>query len=76
MYKGAKIGDLDETSLSEAFIWAFGLGAICAFTMLFTVLPYMRKKIDEKFHEDGTLKPVRIRPVAPSSIMRYISLLR
>ena len=58
VYKGAKGLDLDETSLEVAFAWALGLGAACALSMLPTVLPYMRKQINNKFNEDGSLKPV------------------
>lgn len=59
VYKGAKGLDLDETSLSTAFAYAFGVGGGCALIMFRTVLPYMRKNIAAKFNEDGTLKPVR-----------------
>eukprot|EP00752_Nemacystus_decipiens_P014274 g12695.t1 len=58
VYKGAKGLDLDETPLSTAFAYALGLGAACGLIMVPTVLPYMRKQIDAKFNEDGTLKPV------------------
>lgn len=58
VYKGAKGLDLDETSLSTAFIWAFGLGIGMGGVMIPTILPYIRKKIDGDYNEDGTLKPV------------------
>ncbi|CAN0481213.1 unnamed protein product, partial [Hapterophycus canaliculatus] len=58
VYKGAKGLNLDDTSLSMAFAWALGLGFLCGIAMIPTVLPYMRKQIDMKFHVDGTLKPV------------------
>eukprot|EP00903_Cladosiphon_okamuranus_P013854 g12891.t1 len=58
VYKGAKGLDLDETSLSDAFAWALGLGGGIGLLMIPTVLPYMRKQIEAKFNEDGTLKPV------------------
>lgn len=58
MYKGAKGLDVDETSLSTAFIYAFGLGGSAGLMMLCTILPYIRKTIARKFNEDGTLKAV------------------
>lgn len=71
VYKGAKGLDLDETSLSTAFAYAFGVGGACAIAMFFTVLPYMRKKIAAKFNEDGTLKQVR-RDSVPGSGNRWL----
>ncbi|CAM9643878.1 unnamed protein product [Ectocarpus sp. 6 AP-2014] len=58
VYKGAKGLGLDETSLSDAFAWALGLGGGIGLLMIPTVLPYMRRNIATKFNEDGTLKPV------------------
>ena len=59
VYKGAKGLELDDTSIGDAFAWALGLGAGIGLLMIPTVLPYMRRQIDAKFNEDGTLKPVR-----------------
>ncbi|CAM9951823.1 unnamed protein product [Scytosiphon promiscuus] len=61
VYKGAKGLDLDDTSLSMAFAWALGLGFGVGLLMIPTVLPYMKKQIDLKFNDDGTLKPVSFR---------------
>eukprot|EP00178_Gracilaria_changii_P014785 TRINITY_DN4145_c0_g1_i1.p2 TRINITY_DN4145_c0_g1~~TRINITY_DN4145_c0_g1_i1.p2 ORF type:complete len:419 (-),score=59.75 TRINITY_DN4145_c0_g1_i1:269-1498(-) len=58
VYKGAKGLDLDETSISDAFAWALGLGGGIGLLMIPTVIPYMKKQIDAKFNDDGTLKPV------------------
>ncbi|CAM9594103.1 unnamed protein product [Sphacelaria rigidula] len=55
-YKGASGLDLDDTSISTAFAWAFGLGGGCALIMIPTVLPYIKKKVEQVFNEDGTLK--------------------
>lgn len=59
VYKGAKGLGLDETKMGTAFAWAFGLGIGVGLLMIPTVLPYMRKQINIKYNEDGTLKPVR-----------------
>lgn len=58
VYKGAKGLGLDDTSIGDAFAWAFGLGIGIGLLMVPTIIPYMRKQIDIKFNEDGTLKPV------------------
>ena len=58
VYKGAKGLELDDTSISDGFAWALGLGAGIGLLMIPTVLPYMRRQIDAKFNDDGTLKPV------------------
>lgn len=55
-YKGAKGLDLDQTSIETAFAWAFGLGAGLAILTIFTAIPFMRRKVAEKFNEDGTEK--------------------
>lgn len=56
IYKGASGLELDETSIGIAFAWAFGLGIACGIITIPTMIPYMRKKVDEKFNEDGTPK--------------------
>lgn len=61
-YKGASGLDLDDTSISTAFAWAFGLGGGCALIMIPTVLPYIKKKVEQVFNEDGTLKKVSFHP--------------
>ncbi|CAN0475379.1 unnamed protein product, partial [Hapterophycus canaliculatus] len=52
VYKGAKGLGLDDTTLTTAFMWAFGLGIACGLVMIPTVLPYMRKNIAAKFNDD------------------------
>lgn len=59
VYKGANGLSLDDTSVGTAFAWAFGLGVGIGLLMIPTVLSFMRAKIEAKFNEDGTLKPVR-----------------
>ncbi|CAM9299458.1 unnamed protein product [Choristocarpus tenellus] len=56
VYKGASGLDLDETPLDTAFAYALGLGFGIGLLMVPTVLPLMRKKVDAKFNEDGSLK--------------------
>lgn len=59
VYKGAKGLDLDETSLETAFAYALGLGIGLGVIMIPTVLPYIKRRIDTEYNEDGTQKPVR-----------------
>lgn len=59
VYKGAKGLSLDDTSIGTAFAWALGLGVGMGLLTILTVLPFMRTKIETKFNEDGTLRPVR-----------------
>ncbi|CAM9428248.1 unnamed protein product [Ectocarpus fasciculatus] len=74
VYKGAKGLDLDDTSVGTAFAWAFGLGVGIGLLMIPTVLPFMRTKIEEKFNEDGTLKPVPIdvREEATGGVAKFV----
>lgn len=74
VYKGAKGLGLDDTSIGDAFAWALGLGAGMGLLMIPTVLPYMRRQIDAKFNDDGTLKPVRTKSgCVPPTAFRKLS---
>lgn len=56
VYKGAKGLDLDDTDLDVAFAYAFGLGGGIGLLTIPTMIPYMRRMVNEKFNEDGTLR--------------------
>lgn len=58
MYKGATGLNLEDTSVKTASMYALGVGVGCGLLMIPTVLPYMRRQIEAKYNEDGTLKPV------------------
>lgn len=52
-YKGAKGLDLDDTKIETAFAYAFGLGGGIGLLTICTVVPFMRRKVKEKFNDNG-----------------------
>lgn len=55
-YKGAKGLDLDDTPIAVAFAVAFGLGGGIGLLTICTMLPLMRRHVENNFNEDGTLQ--------------------
>ena len=53
VYKGAKGLGLDDTPLSVACAWAFGLGGGCAIA-IYPVTNYIQNRIEEKFNTSQT----------------------
>lgn len=58
VYKGAKGLDLDDTPLSEAFAWAFGLGGGVALIVSVAIMPRIKKIVEAKYNDDGTARLV------------------
>ncbi|CAN0045106.1 unnamed protein product [Ectocarpus fasciculatus] len=58
VYHGPKSLGLNEVCLATSFACSFGLGVGVGALMIPTVMPYVRKTVEAKFNEDGTLKPV------------------
>lgn len=58
VYHGPKSLDLYETGLATSLACALGLGVGVGILMIRTVMPYVKKRVEAKFNEDGTLKPV------------------
>lgn len=56
VYKGAKGLELDNIDLDVAFAYAFGLGGGIGLLTIPTMIPYMKRMVNEKFNEDGTLR--------------------
>ncbi|CAM9680133.1 unnamed protein product, partial [Sphacelaria rigidula] len=72
VYKGASGLDLDDTSISTAFIWAFSLGVGLGLLMIPTVLPYIRRNVENVFNEDGTRRAVSTMECIPIRNIRAI----
>ncbi|CBJ32177.1 PiT family transporter: phosphate [Ectocarpus siliculosus] len=77
LYKGAKSLGLERTTLPVAFAWAFGLGGVVGGAMYPTVLPYIRRNIAAKYHDDGTRKSEPrtekvVRPQPQSGVIGFV----
>lgn len=59
VYNGDSGLGLNNTELKVAFIYAYGIGGVVGLITIPTIIPFLRRKVKDNYHDDGTVKRVR-----------------